>query len=152
MTLSEDTVHMVDISSKPVVKRVAEAVGELVLQSATIDAIKSKSIKKGDVLAISEIAGIQAAKRTWDLIPLCHQIPLASVNISFKIERSRVHARCNVNASYSTGVEMEALVGVSVALLSVWDMVKYLEKDENGQYPVACIEKIRVTKKTKEAV
>ncbi len=150
--MSEDTVHMVDISGKPVVKRVAEAVGELILQSATIDAIKSKSTKKGDVLAISEIAGIQAAKRTWDLIPLCHQIPLASVNISFKIEENRIHGRCNVNASYSTGVEMEALVGVSVALLSVWDMVKYLEKDENGQYPVACIEKIRVTKKTKEAV
>jgi cyclic pyranopterin phosphate synthase len=150
--LSEDTVHMVDISNKPVVKRVAEAVGELVLRSSTIDAIKSKSTKKGDVLAISEIAGIQAAKRTWDLIPLCHQIPLTSVNISFEIGTDRVQARCNVNASYSTGVEMEALVGVSVALLSVWDMVKYLEKDENGQYPIASIEEIRVTKKTKEAV
>jgi cyclic pyranopterin phosphate synthase len=150
--LSEDTVHMVDISNKPVVKRVAEAVGELVLRSSTIDAIKSKSTKKGDVLATSEIAGIQAAKRTWDLIPLCHQIPLTSVNISFEIGTDRVQARCYVNASYSTGVEMEALVGVSVALLSVWDMVKYLEKDENGQYPVASIEKIRVTRKTKEAV
>ena len=148
--MSEDPIKMVDVSSKPVSFRKAESVGDVVLDSSTIEKIRAGTIKKGNVLVVSEIAGIQAAKKTAEIIPLCHQIPLSSVQIAFDFLEDRIRATCEVTANYTTGVEMEALVGVTTTLLSIWDMVKYLEKDSEGQYPVARLEGIRVTRKVKE--
>jgi len=145
-----DPVEMVDISPKPVVRRVAEAVGEIRLQPETVVAIKRGEITKGSVLAAAEIAGIVAAKRTAELIPLCHHIPLSQVNLRFEVAEAAITSTCSVTTDYKTGVEMEALVGVTTALLTIWDMVKYLEKDAEGAYPHTRIGNIRVTKKWKE--
>jgi len=114
-----DPFEMVDIGSKESVPRTAEAQGRIVLKKETIKAIKENKVKKGDPLAIAEIACIQAAKRTPDLIPMCHQIPLSSVDAEFTLGADHVEARCRVSATYKTGVEMEALTGVSVALLNI---------------------------------
>ncbi len=149
MAERENQVKMVDVSGKELVQRYAEATGEIILQTETINKIETGSIKKGNVLAVSETAGILAAKRTSEIIPLCHQIPLTSVEVLFKLDKTRIHATCRVSAKYMTGVEMEALVGVTTALLSIWDMVKYLEKDADGQYPNARLENIKVTEKRK---
>jgi len=143
-------VEMVDIAQKPVVPRLAEAVGEIRLQPETVEAIRLGRTKKGDVLAVAEVAGILAAKKTAEIIPLCHPIPLSQVNIHFKFAEDGITSRCVVSANYKTGVEMEALVGVATSLLTIWDMVKYLEKDEGGQYPHTRIRNIRVAKKQKE--
>jgi cyclic pyranopterin phosphate synthase len=140
---------MVDISEKPQVFRRALATGDLILSPNTIEAVRQRTTKKGNVLSVSEIAGIMAAKKTSDLIPLCHQIPLSSVDVSFEFLDDRIKGSCEVVATYSTGVEMEALVGVTTALLSIWDMTKYLEKDPEGQYPAARLEGVRVIKKEK---
>lgn len=147
-----DPITMVDVAGKKTTARTAEAIGEIVLLPTTINAIEGRTIKKGDVFAVAEIAGIQAAKRTAEIIPLCHQIPLSSVQLSFETMTDRVRARCEARALYTTGVEMEALVGVTTALLSIWDMVKYLEKDEEGQYPNARLENIRVIRKEKKDI
>jgi len=144
-----DPFGMVDVSKKDVVPRTAEAIGRIVLKKETIKAIKSGNVKKGDPLAAAEIACIQAVKKTPDLIPLCHNIPIGSVDADFTVGEDWVEARCRVTAIYKTGVEMEALTGVSVGLLTIWDMVKYLEKDEEGQYPSTMIAEIRVTEKRK---
>ena len=148
--MSEDLIKMVDISSKRVVYRRAVARGIIRLRKETIESIKSEEIKKGDPLVVAEIAGIQAVKKTPELIPMCHQIPIGAVDIEFKIRTDTIEAICNVTAEYKTGVEMEALTGVSVALLNIWDMVKYLEKDPNGNYPLAEISEIRVIEKVKK--
>ncbi len=148
----EDPVRMVDVTDKVQSYREAEARGRIVLQADTVTAMREGRTKKGDVLTVAEIAGLQAAKRTAELIPLCHQIPLTSVQLAFEFGDKYVEARCTVRARYTTGVEMEALTGVTVALLSIWDMVKYLEKDENGQYPTARLEDIRVVRKEKVRV
>jgi len=140
---------MVDIGEKKAVPRTAEAAGRIALKKETIAAIKAGRIRKGDPLAVAEVAAIQAVKRTPDLIPMCHQIPLSSVDASFTLGDDYVEARCRVSAVYKTGVEMEALTGVSVALLNIWDMVKYLEKDAAGQYPGTRIAEIRVVEKVK---
>jgi len=142
--------RMVDVSGKSVQRRRAVAEGRLKLKAGTVSKIRIGDVKKGDVLTVSQIAGIQAAKATADIIPLCHQIPLSSVDIQFKLGKDRVTARTTVITSNVTGVEMEALVGTTVALLNVWDMVKYLEKDEDGQYPVAAILDVKVLEKSKE--
>lgn len=147
--MSEDLIKMVDISSKRVVYRRAVARGIIRLRKETIESIKSEEIKKGDPLVVAEIAGIQAVKKTPELIPMCHQIPIGAVDIEFEIRADTIEAICNVTAEYKTGVEMEALTGVSVALLNIWDMVKYLEKDPNGNYPLAEISEIRVIEKVK---
>jgi cyclic pyranopterin phosphate synthase len=141
---------MVDISDKPVVKRIAEAEGKIWLQPETIKKIRHGFIEKGDVFSVANIAGILAAKKTPELIPLCHLIPLSKVDISFNVNEKYVTAKCTVIGECKTGVEMEALVGVSTALLTIWDMVKYLEKDEKGQYPRTRISEIKVLKKIKE--
>lgn len=145
----KDSVRMVDVSEKDVIKRYAEASGDIILKTETMKEIQNGTIKKGNVLAVSETAGILAAKKTSEIIPLCHQIPLTSVEVSFNPSTTGVHATCRVSANYVTGVEMEALVGVTTALLSIWDMVKYLEKDADGQYPDARLENIRVIEKRK---
>lgn len=148
----DSSVSMVDISPKEFNLRVARAIGDVILKADTVEAIRLGKTKKGNVFAVSKTAGILAAKKTWDIIPLCHQIPLSSVNVLFDPLPDRIRASCEVSATYSTGVEMEALVGVTAALLSVWDMVKYLEKDEQGQYPTAQLEGIRVTEKRKSVI
>jgi len=141
---------MVDITEKPVVKRQAEAEGKIRLSPDTVSKIKKGEIKKGDPFLIAEVAAMNAAKQTHLLIPHCHQIPLNTVSVAFDISKDSILARCLVKTFSRTGVEMEALVGVSIALNTLWDVVKYLEKDEGGQYPFTEITDIRVVKKEKE--
>ena len=145
-----DPVRMVDISGKEMVQRSATATGKIVLRRETLEAVKVGSVRKGDPLALAEVASIQAVKKTPDLIPLCHNLPIGSVDTSFTLRDTYIEARCRVTAVYRTGVEMEALTGVTVALLNIWDMVKYLEKDEEGQYPDARITDVKVKEKLKE--
>jgi len=145
-----DPVRMVDVSGKDVVHRVATATGRIYLRRETVDAVREGRIRKGDPLTVAEVASIQAVKKTPDLIPLCHNVPIGSVDTSFRLGESHIEATCRVSAIYRTGVEMEALTGVTVALLNIWDMVKYLEKDAEGQYPDARITDVKVTEKWKE--
>jgi len=140
---------MVDVTEKPVVRRLAEAAGRIVLSPGTIREIRAGGIKKGDPFPVAEVAGMNAAKQTHLLIPHCHQIPLDTVSLVFEVADDWVEVRCLVKAQARTGVEMEALVGVSAALNTLWDMVKYLEKDAGGQYPATRIENIRVLRKKK---
>ena len=142
-------VKMVDVSGKEVVHREAEAVGRIVLRRETVEAIKAGKVKKGDPLSVAEVASILAVKRTPETIPLCHPIPITSVATEFQLGGDCIEARCRVTADYKTGVEMEALAGVTAALLTIWDMVKYLEKDGKGQYPSTAITGIRVVEKRK---
>jgi cyclic pyranopterin phosphate synthase len=144
-----DPFGMVDISEKEIVPRRAEATGRIILKRETVAAIRSGKVKKGDPLAVAEIACIQAVKKTPELIPMCHNIPLGNVDAHFIMNDDSVDVRCSVTATYKTGVEMEALTGVSVGLLTIWDMVKYLEKDEKGQYPSTKITDVIVTEKRK---
>jgi len=143
---------MVDVTQKPVVFRKAEASGRIYLSSETIEAIRNGKIKKGDPFLVGEVAAMNAAKQTHLLIPHCHQISLDTVRVGFDVAREFVEATCIVSAQARTGVEMEALVGVTMALNTVWDMVKYLEKDEGGQYPGTRITDVRVLKKEKSPV
>ncbi len=140
---------MVDVSKKPVVAREAEAEGKIRLSAKTLRNIRQGRIKKGNPFLVAEVAGMNAAKQTAFLIPHCHQIALEVVQIMFDFSEDTVVARCRVMTHARTGVEMEALVGVSTALQTLWDMVKYLEKDPDGQYPGTAITDIRVIKKQK---
>ena len=140
---------MVDVTEKPIIRRQAEAAGRILLSADTIQKIGDKEIKKGDPLFVAEIGAMNAAKQTHILIPHCHQIPLDTVQVTFQVLKDSIEARCLVRAQARTGVEMEALVGVSMALNTVWDMVKYLEKDKMGQYPTTRITDIRVVRKEK---
>ena len=140
---------MVDVTKKPIVLREAEAVGKILLSRKTLEAIKTGEIKKGDPLQVAEVAAMNAAKQTHLIIPHCHQIPLDAVGVDFQVSEDWVEAKCLVKAQARTGVEMEALVGVSIALNTIWDMVKYLEKDEHGQYPDTRITEIKVIRKEK---
>jgi cyclic pyranopterin phosphate synthase len=134
--------RMVNVGTKPVQHRRAVAAARLVCQPATIRALRAKALPKGDVLAVANIAGIQAAKRTGELIPLCHPLPLDVVQLSFKLRRDGVEITCAVETSARTGVEMEALTGVSVAALTLYDMCKAVDKTMR-------IEGIRVLEKVK---
>jgi len=140
---------MIDISGKKVVLREAVASGRIMLSPETVKLVKAKRIKKGDPLLVAEVAAMKAAKQTYLLIPHCHQIPLNTVDLGFSLGDDYIEASCLVKAEAMTGVEMEALVGASMALTTIWDMVKYLEKDKDGQYPLTSIGDIRVIKKTK---
>ncbi|MFC1885324.1 cyclic pyranopterin monophosphate synthase MoaC [Thermodesulfobacteriota bacterium] len=143
---------MIDVGEKKIVKRKAEAAGKIILSKHTIMKIKEGQIKKGDPLPVAEIAAMNAAKQTHILIPHCHQIALDYVNVFFDLsDEIQLEARCTVGAKARTGVEMEALVGVTAALNTIWDMVKYLEKDKNGQYPGTKITDVRVIAKIKES-
>ena len=143
---------MIDITGKEVLLREAQASGRIVLLPDTIKKIRENQIKKGNPLLVAEIAAMKAAKETYILIPHCHQIPLNTVELNFSIDKDFIEANCLVRAEAMTGVEMEALVGVSMALATIWDMVKYLEKDKDGQYPSTRISDIRVLKKAKKPV
>jgi len=140
---------MVDISEKEDVERVAVASGSIKLKNSTVEKIKSGTIKKGDVLGCAETAAILAVKKTPDMIPLCHPISIEAVKVDFSIDEGDIKAAVSVKSVGKTGVEMDALHGVSVALLTIWDMVKSEEKDETGNYPHTWIEEIRVEKKEK---
>ncbi|MCL4112231.1 UNVERIFIED_CONTAM: hypothetical protein GTU68_016523 [Idotea baltica] len=121
---------MVDVGDKPVIRREATASGRILLQSETVAAITEGDVPKGDVLAVARIAGIQAAKRTADLIPLCHQLPLTKVAVDFETlpESAGIEIRATVRTDAKTGVEMEALTAVSVAALTIYDMCKAIDK------------------------
>jgi cyclic pyranopterin phosphate synthase len=145
-------VSMVDISEKEEVERVAVASGRIKLKDSTVELIKRRSIKKGDVLGCAEIAAILAVKRTPEIIPLCHQVPIESVKVEFTLGDDDITVTVSVKSVGKTGVEMDALHGLSVALLTIWDMVKSVEKDETGNYPHTRIEEIKVDKKEKRVI
>jgi cyclic pyranopterin phosphate synthase len=143
---------MIDITGKKTIIREARASGRIFLSPETLQKVRENKIKKGDPRTVAEIAGMNAAKETARLIPHCHQIPLNTVELDFSLGQDFIEASCFVKAEAMTGVEMEALVGVSMALAAIWDMVKYLEKDEDGQYPSTRISDIRVLKKVKRPI
>ncbi|MCL4341618.1 MAG: cyclic pyranopterin monophosphate synthase MoaC [Candidatus Thermoplasmatota archaeon] len=140
---------MIDIGDKDIVRRTAVASGFIELKSETLEAIKKGEVKKGDVLNTARAAGIMAAKHTPDTIPFCHIIALEHADSKFTITEDGVKCTCEVSARYKTGVEMEALNCVSASLLTIWDMVKYMEKDSKGQYPGTRISSIMVELKEK---
>jgi cyclic pyranopterin phosphate synthase len=141
---------MVDITSKPKVYREATASGTLKLKSETIELIRKRKVEKGDPFYAAKIAGTLAAKNTSSLIPLCHPLPLTNIRVDVGIvDDSVVEVEATVETRAQTGVEMEALVAASMALLTIWDMTKKYEKDEEGQYPHTLIQNIRVVNKEK---
>ena len=138
-------VQMVDVSAKPLSKRKAVAHGKIQLQRETLDFIAADQIAKGNVFATARIAGIQAAKQTAQLIPLCHTLPLGEVNIDIIASKDGAEVKCSAQTIAQTGVEMEALVGVSVALLTIYDMCKAVDKQ-------MVITGVHLVEKTKQPV
>lgn len=120
--------RMVDVGAKPVQARRAIAEGELRCAPSTLRALRRKALPKGDALAVARVAGIQAAKRASDLIPLCHPLPLNRVAVDFALRRDRILVRCEVATEARTGAEMEALAGAAVAALALYDMMKAVDK------------------------
>ena len=142
---------MVDVSDKAEIFREATATGTIKLKVETVNLVTTGKIAKGDPLFTAKIAGVLAAKKTSDLIPLCHPLPLTNVEVDVKVsDKNTVQATATVKTKAQTGVEMEALTAVSVALLTVWDMTKQYEKDAAGQYPSTAIENIHVVRKFKQ--
>jgi len=123
--------RMVDVGQKQTTERVAKARGSIRMQSATLEAIRANTLKKGDVLAVARVAGILAAKRTAELIPLCHPIPLTDIQIELVLDGGLpgIIAEATASATWKTGVEMEALTAVTVSLLTVYDMAKSLDSE-----------------------
>ena len=121
--------RMVDVTQKPATDRVAIAAGRVYMRDETLAAIKEGRVKKGDVLAVAQVAGIMAAKRTWENIPMCHPVPLTGVDIVFEYEENAVAIRATARCKAETGVEMEALSAVSAAALTIYDMCKALQRD-----------------------
>ncbi|QSW99475.1 cyclic pyranopterin monophosphate synthase MoaC [Haloterrigena alkaliphila] len=148
-TTDAGDVQMVDVGDKPDSERRAVAAGEIRLQPSTIEAIGDDEIGKGDVLATARVGAIQAVKHTWETIPMCHQIPITNVDTAFDLREDRVECEVAVETTGKTGCEMEALEGVTTGLNVVWDMVKAVEKDDDGQYPETGIENVRVVAKEK---
>jgi cyclic pyranopterin phosphate synthase len=147
--LTEGGVHMVEVGDKPVIKRIALARGKIELQEETIELIKKGQVKKGNVLTTAQIAAIQAVKATPQMIPLCHPLPIGGVEVEFEVNPDSIEVTVEVHSIGKTGVEMEAITAASIGLLTIWDMVKSVEKDENGQYPSTRITDIEVIKKEK---
>jgi cyclic pyranopterin monophosphate synthase len=135
--------RMVNVGRKPVQRRRATAQGRLVCRPATVQALKKHALPKGDVLAVAQIAGIQAAKKTAELVPLCHPLPLNHIEVAFRVRRDAIEIVCSAETNSQTGVEMEALTGVSIAALALYDMCKAVD-------PTMRIEGIRVVEKIKE--
>ena len=137
---------MVDVGNKPPMRREATAEGFFCAAATTLDTVEAGEVPKGEALAVARIAGIQAAKRCDDLIPLCHPLPLDSVRVDFqRIEPRRLRIEAAVSTTAKTGVEMEALTAVSIAALTLWDMTKAVDKNLR-------IEGIRLVSKSKTAV
>lgn len=147
LTHTDDSgrVRMVDTGNKPVQLRAATASGRINMLPETITLVRENLMKKGDVLAVAEIAGIQAAKRCGELIPLCHNIPLDQVRVTLTTDNSGISAVSTVRCTGRTGVEMEALTAVTVALLTVYDMCKAVDKSMS-------ITDIRLDKKEKHDI
>ena len=135
--------RMVDVTNKAVTHRTAVARGEVHVNRETFERICAGTIQKGDVLAVAQVAGIQAAKHTWELIPMCHPLPLTGIDLTFSVleEPYRVEITAAVTCTGVTGVEMEALTAVSTAALTIYDMCKAVQKDMR-------IENIRLLSKT----
>lgn len=146
---SEKGVKMVEISGKKDVKRVARATGKIILKESTVKLIKAGKVEKGNVLTTAQVAAISAVKKTPELIPMCHPLQITGIKVDFEVEKDGVRVVVDVSTVGKTGVEMEAITGVSVALLTVLDMVKAVEKDEHGQYPLTKITDIKVIEKLK---
>ena len=134
--------RMVDVGRKPVQARSATAAGELLCQPATIELLRAQALPKGDVLAAARLAGILAAKRTDELIPLCHGLPLDSISVDFAVLADRIQISATARVSAKTGVEMEALVAVTIAGLTLYDMMKAVDK-------TMTLTAVRVTEKLK---
>ena len=139
--------HMVDVGDKPITRRVAIAEGSISMQAETLQRIEAGAHAKGDVLGIARTAGIMAAKRTADLIPLCHPLPLTRVAVEFQLipatasEPSFVHCKATTETVANTGVEMEAMTSVQIALLTIYDMCKAMDRG-------MCISNIRLLHKS----
>jgi cyclic pyranopterin phosphate synthase len=133
------SVHMVDVGAKPVQRRRAVARASVRMQAAT--AAKLRDLPKGDAIATAQLAGIMAAKRTSELIPLCHPLPLSHIDVSLEVGDDRVDIRAEVATSAQTGVEMEALTAASVAALTVYDMAKAIDKTMS--FEVELVEKVK---------
>jgi len=142
--------QMVDIAEKGRAYRRATASGKIFLSEDSLTRIREGEVEKGNVLATARVAGIMAIKKTPELIPLCHPLPIDGIKMDFKIDDDGITAEATVKSIGKTGVEMEAITGVSCALLTIWDMVKAIEKDETGNYPVTSISDIKVLEKVKE--
>ncbi|MFX1518570.1 MAG: cyclic pyranopterin monophosphate synthase MoaC [Promethearchaeota archaeon] len=140
---------MIDIGDKTEVYREAIAEGEIILSPETIQLIKEEKVEKGNVFNVSEITAILSAKKTPELLPFCHPIPITNVSVEYEVGVNSIRARGRVKSIGRTGVEMEALMATSTALLNIWDMVKKYEKDDDGQYPVTQVKNIRVLSKIK---
>lgn len=140
---AEGHARMVDVGHKPEQRRIARAEGVVRCAPATVAALRRDALPKGDVLTVAKIAGIQAAKRTDELIPLCHSLPLSGVDVTFEVNEDSIRIRAAVSTVAKTGVEMEALTAVSVAALTIYDMCKAVDKQ-------MVIGEIRVTEKIKE--
>jgi cyclic pyranopterin phosphate synthase len=139
---SDGRAQMVDVSAKPMSNRTAIAKGKIKLQRETLDLISKDQIAKGNVFATARLAGIQAAKQTAQLIPLCHTLPLSDVKIDIVTVRDSAEVTCTARTIAQTGVEMEALTGVAIALLAIYDMCKAVDKKMQ-------IGAVRLIKKTK---
>ncbi|WP_152670641.1 cyclic pyranopterin monophosphate synthase MoaC [Rubrobacter aplysinae] len=140
---SEGGARMVNVGEKAVVRRTATAAGRISLAPETVELLRERALPKGDALNTGRIAGIMAAKRTPDLIPLCHGIELTSVDVDFEVEESGISITATARASDRTGVEMEALTAVNVAALTIYDMCKAVDKGME-------IDGVRLVEKTKE--
>ena len=143
------SIRQVDVSGKPIVRWEAVARGFIKLREDTIRRIKAGAVEKGDPLQVARLAGINAAKLTSLLLPLCHPLKLDHVDITCSIRDDGVEVAARVIAFEKTGVEMEALTAVAIALLNIWDVVKAYEKDEAGQYPETEISYVKVVEKRK---
>jgi len=121
--------EMVDVSNKKIVHREAIASGKIILKRETINLIRKNEMKKGDVLSVARVAAISGSKKTWDLIPLCHNIPISKIDVEFDLKENGIDIRAKAVCQAKTGIEMEALTAVSIAALAIYDMCKAVDKE-----------------------
>lgn len=140
---------MIEVGDKPLVDRTATARGQLLLGPESLVALRENRLPKGEALTTAKVAAIQAVKATPAILPLCHPLPVTGVQVELNIMDQAIECQVRVSTTYRTGVEMEALTGVMAGLLCLWDMVKPLEKDPDGQYPNTMIEGVKVVTKCK---
>ena len=144
-------VRQADISGKPVVFRQATATGRIVLRPETLERLRDGVLEKGDPLAISKTMAMMAVKKTPEMLALCHPLRIEHVDVEETVLEDSIVVTVTVSAHEKTGVEMEALTAVGVALLNIWDVVKAYEKDRGGQYPSTKIEDVHVVEKVKRS-
>ncbi|MGI6732914.1 MAG: cyclic pyranopterin monophosphate synthase MoaC [Anaerovoracaceae bacterium] len=138
---AEGRAKMVDVGGKAFTDRTAVARGEILMQPETIEKIKQGAMKKGDVIGVAQVAGIAGAKKTWELIPMCHNIFISGCDMDFTVKEDRVEITATLSTNGQTGIEMEALTAVSIAALTIYDMCKAVDKTMK-------IQNIRLLKKT----